>query len=343
VTFTYFGQSMFTLKVEGGPTIMMDPVGANVGYKVSAMTGIDVVTVSHEHSDHNNLALASGTPKILRGLTGTDWSKVDETVQGVRFRTINTYHDDAQGSARGKNAIFIVEANGMKIVHVGDLGHLLNPEQIAAIGSVDVLMIPVGGFFTVDAPKATQVVESLKPRAVIPMHYKTPAVQLTIEPVDAFLAGKTVQRASGNQLILNTQTLPKTTTVLVPGYEPAQTMSMPALGKVAVGTGYYTNISPDELKAMLAKKDFVFVNVHIPYAGEIADTDLFIPYNEIDKNTDKLPNDKGAKMVIYCRSGMMSTPASETLVKSGYTNVFNLAGGMNAWSGKQYPLLNKAN
>ncbi|MBI4787425.1 MAG: MBL fold metallo-hydrolase [Chloroflexi bacterium] len=233
VTFTYYGQAMFTLKVEGGPTIMLDPVGASVGYKVTARSGIDVVTVSHEHSDHNNVALASGAPKILRGLAGTDWAKVDETVQGVRLRTVNTYHDDTQGSARGKNAVFVVEANGLRIVHVGDLGHLLSAEQVTTIGAVDVLMIPVGGNFTIDAAKATQVVESLKPKAVIPMHYKTPAVTLPIETVDAFLTGKTVQRVSGNQLTLNTQTLPKTTTVLVPGYEPSQSMSTPALGKVA--------------------------------------------------------------------------------------------------------------
>ena len=332
---------MFTLKVEDGPTIMLDPVGASVGYKVMAQSGIDVVTVSHEHSDHNNVALASGTPKILRGLAGTDWAKVDETVQGVRFRTVNTYHDDTQGSARGKNASFVLEANGLKIVHVGDLGHLLSAEQVTAIGSVDVLMIPVGGFFTIDAAKATQVVDALKPKAVIPMHYKTPAVTLTIEPVDAFLTGKTVQRVTGNQLIINPLTLPKTTTVLVPGYEAAMSMgTTPMPGKVTVGSSFYTNIGPDELKTMLTKKDFVMVNVHTPYMGEIADTDIFIPSADIEKNLDKLPKDKGAKLVIYCRTGMMSTPTSELLVKLGFANVFNLIGGMNAWTAKQFPLLN---
>lgn len=340
MTLTWHGQSTFTMKVANGPMIMMDPVGASVGYKVSAQSGIDVVTVSHEHSDHNNIALAPGSPKILRGLAGNDWAKVDETIQGVRIRTVNVYHDDSQGSARGKNAVFIFEANGMKIVHLGDLGHLLSPEQITAIGPVDVLMLPVGGNFTIDTARATQVMESLKSRAVIPMHYKTPMAQLPIEPVDAFLTGKTTQRVMGNQLTLNAQTLPKTMTVLIPGYEPSQSMSMPMPGKVTVGTGSYTNVSPDELKTMLAKKDFVFVNVHTPYVGEIADTDLFIPSSEIEKNLDKLPKDKNAKLALYCRTGMMSTQATETLVKLGFTNVFNLIGGMNAWATKQYPLLN---
>ncbi len=219
VTLTWFGQSMFTMKVANGPTIMMDPVGASVGYKVAPIMGVDLVTVTHEHPDHNNVALAQGSPKILRGLAGNDWAKVDETIQGVRIRTVNLYHDDTQGAARGKDAAFVFEASGLRIVHIGDLGHLLSPEQVAAIGPVDVLMIPVGGNYTIDAAKATQVVDSLKPRVVIPMHYKTPATSLQLDPVDPFLSGKTVERVASNQLTISTQTLPKTTTVYVLGYE----------------------------------------------------------------------------------------------------------------------------
>lgn len=106
-------------------------------------------------------------------------------------------------------------------MHLGDLGHLLAPDQVTAIGAVDVLMVPVGGNFTIDATRATQVVESLKPRAVIPMHYKTPAISLPVQPVDAFLTGKTVERPLGNQITLNLSTLPKTTTIYVLGYEAA--------------------------------------------------------------------------------------------------------------------------
>lgn len=111
--------------------------------------------------------------------------------------------------------------------------------------------------------------------------------------------------------------------------------------KVTVAGGAYTNISSDELKAMLEKKDFPFINVHIPYEGEIANTDAFIPYDQIDKNLDKLPKDKNAKIVLYCRSGRMSQIAAETLVKQGYTNVFNHVGGMVDWQAKGYPLLDK--
>ena len=107
---------------------------------------------------------------------------------------------------------------------------------------------------------------------------------------------------------------------------------------VSVPGGSYTNVSATQLKAMLDKKDFTFVNVHIPYEGEIAKTDAFVPYNEIEKNLDKLPADRNAKIVLYCRSGRMSAIAAETLVRLGYTNVWNMEGGMIAWEALGLPL-----
>lgn len=103
------------------------------------------------------------------------------------------------------------------------------------------------------------------------------------------------------------------------------------IGKqVSVGGGTYTDVSVAELQTMLANKDFTFVNVHIPFEGDIAGTDLSIPYDQIAQNLDKLP-DKDAKIVLYCRSGRMSAIAAETLIGEGYTNLWNLSGGMVAW------------
>lgn len=101
----------------------------------------------------------------------------------------------------------------------------------------------------------------------------------------------------------------------------------------------YTNITSAELKQMLAGNDFFFANVHTPYEGEIEKTDAFIPYDQIENNVDQLPKDKSAKIVLYCRSGRMSKIAAEKLVAAGYTNVYNLTGGMIEWEGEEYPLI----
>ncbi len=112
----------------------------------------------------------------------------------------------------------------------------------------------------------------------------------------------------------------------------------PKTQKVSVEGGSYTNVDAAGLAAMLKSKDFPLINVHIPYEGQIDKTDLFIPYNEIEANLSKLPADKGAKIVLYCRSGNMSDIAARALVKGGYTNVWNLDGGMNGWKQAGYPL-----
>jgi rhodanese-related sulfurtransferase len=130
-------------------------------------------------------------------------------------------------------------------------------------------------------------------------------------------------------------------TLLLPACKPA-TPSLPAEAvsgqTVSVPGGTYTDVSVTELETMLADKDFTFVNVHIPFEGDIANTDLSIPYNEIEQNLQQLPADKGAKIVLYCRSGRMSSIAAETLVGLGYSNIWNLDGGMVAWEKAGLPL-----
>ena len=114
-----------------------------------------------------------------------------------------------------------------------------------------------------------------------------------------------------------------------------------AATQVNVRGGSYTNVAPAQLKQMLAAKDFVFINVHIPYEGELAPTDTFIPYDRVEENISKFPADKNAKIFLYCRSGSMSTIAAEKLVGLGYANVWNLAGGWVAWERAGLPVIRK--
>jgi len=115
--------------------------------------------------------------------------------------------------------------------------------------------------------------------------------------------------------------------------------SKPVTGKtVSVAGSSYQSITPDELNTMLKNKDFVFVNVHIPFAGNIAGTDLSIPYDQIEQNLSQLPSDKNAKIVLYCRSGRMSAIAAEKLVSLGYTNIWDLKGGMVDWEQSSYSI-----
>ena len=113
--------------------------------------------------------------------------------------------------------------------------------------------------------------------------------------------------------------------------------------KVNIDGGAYNNINADELNSMLKKKDFVFINVHLPFEGNIANTDLSIPYDQITEpaNLAQLPADKNAKIVLYCRSGRMSAIAAEALVKLGYTNIWNLKGGMRDWEQAGFEIQDK--
>ncbi len=176
----------------------------------------EIVLVSHSHFDHNNVGLVKGKPQVIQG-----YGK--KTAKGIEFNCVKTYHDDQQGkSGRGENTVFVWEMEGIKLAHCGDLGHLLTEQNLKDIGQVDVLMIPVGGFYTIDAKVATQNIEKLNPKVVIPMHYKTPVMgaNFPIAKVDDFLVGKkNVQKVGENFLELSKDSLPKETTVYVLEYK----------------------------------------------------------------------------------------------------------------------------
>ncbi len=191
---TWLGQSAYVLETATGTRIVMDPIPKGLGYELPPGLKADVITVSHEHPDHNNVALVVNKARVLRGLTADKkgWTRIDEKVKDVAIRSVGVYHDDKRGAERGLNTVFVFEVDGLRIAHLGDLGHLLTDEQLSAIGSVDVLLVPVGGVYTIDAYQATRVVDQLHPRlVVIPMHYRTPPLTIKeLEPVDEFLEHK---------------------------------------------------------------------------------------------------------------------------------------------------------
>ena len=221
----WLGHAGFLLTSAQGTRILIDPPSAGIGYTIAPIDGVDAVLVTHEHSDHNNVGLATGSPLILRGLTSSGWNTIDQPVKDVRIYSASpdslVYHDNQQGAQRGRNTIFILEVDGLRIAHFGDLGHVLTPEIIQAMGAVDVVLIPVGGYYTIDATEATQVVGQLNPLVVIPMHYKTPKMQANWPGtgVEPFLEGKTVERPNSTVIMLSRTTLPAQTTVVVLNYE----------------------------------------------------------------------------------------------------------------------------
>jgi L-ascorbate metabolism protein UlaG (beta-lactamase superfamily) len=175
VTITWLGQSTFVLNTSTGLKALLDPTNPGA-YNPPPVSGVDVVTVTHEHPDHSYVQMATGTPLILRGLTTDGYAKVDQTIKGVRIRTVRTYHDEQQGAQRGRNAVFVFEVGGLKVAHLGDLGHRLDEQQVAAIGPVDLLLTPVAGGPTIDAKTALAVIDQLKAKVIVPMHYATPAM-----------------------------------------------------------------------------------------------------------------------------------------------------------------------
>ena len=207
----WFGHACFLITSTDGKRVLTDPFNASVGYPVPSVEA-DVVLVSHSHGDHNNTAAAKGNPKIVR-------TEGESSAAGITFLGVSSFHDNSGGAQRGKNIIFVWEMDGVRLAHLGDLGQPeLTADQVAEIGKVDVVFIPVGGNYTIDAKQATKVMEQLSPKLVFPMHYKTDVVNLPIASVDGFLAGKDNVEKVGKNLVV-VEVLPEKTKVVVLDYK----------------------------------------------------------------------------------------------------------------------------
>lgn len=176
----WLGHSCFALTESTGTVIVTDPYSAkDVGYSMPEIAAT-AVTVSHAHKDHNNVSAVKGNPVIINSVGSCE-------IEGVYISAFRTHHDDALGKLRGSNLVFTYRLDGVTVCHLGDIGEECSARILDAVGAVDVLLIPVGGKYTIDAELAKDFVDKLMPSIVIPMHYATDDCKLNIAPVDDFL------------------------------------------------------------------------------------------------------------------------------------------------------------
>lgn len=176
----YLGHSSFLLTESTGTAVVCDPYGEAVGFRMPEVRA-DAVTVSHHHFDHDNVGAVGGNPVVLDREQGYE-------LPGVDINAIKSFHDDRQGALRGENVIFKFRMDGLDVCHLGDIGEECSPELIEAILPVNVLLIPVGGNYTIDAAMAKEYVDRIMPDVVIPMHYRTKGCAIDIDKVDEFLS-----------------------------------------------------------------------------------------------------------------------------------------------------------
>jgi L-ascorbate metabolism protein UlaG (beta-lactamase superfamily) len=211
VMITWFGHSMFLLE-DDREKLLFDPFHADmVGYGRREVEA-DVVMVSHGHGDHNNVDMVRGRPAIINKPGAYQQDNYDITGR-------QTYHDENGGSQRGLNIVFNVTMKGITFEHLGDLGHVPEGELADELSNPDVLFVPVGGVFTIDADTAAEVVRKLNPRVAIPMHYGTPAGKIPLGTEEPFINHfQNVERISEGPIYMNKEQLPEPILVLVMSY-----------------------------------------------------------------------------------------------------------------------------
>lgn len=209
---THLGHSSFKLRGKA-VTVVTDPFDPDmVGLKFPKIEA-DIITVSHDHHDHNFIRIVSGNPIIIDG-------PGEYEVKGADIIGINSYHDEKEGSERGRNVVYLMKIDGISVVHLGDLGHKLDDRQRESLNGVDILLIPVGAIYTIDAATATQVISQLEPSIIIPMHYHTSSLNQQIfgklTGVDVFLKEMGKEGITPQpKLNITKDKLPSETTVVV--------------------------------------------------------------------------------------------------------------------------------
>lgn len=207
---TWLGHSCFRIKGKEA-TVVTDPCHPDLGYPLSKLHA-DIVTVSHAHPGHSYVDAVEGEFKAVRG-------PGEYELKGVFITGIATFHDKSQGSERGKNTAYLLEIDGVTLCHLGDIGHALSSGMEEELGDVGVLLLPIGGVNTIDSSVAAEIVRSLAPKIVIPMHYKTTALTRELETLDKFLKKMGLKEiAPQPRFSVNRSTLPPSTQVVILSY-----------------------------------------------------------------------------------------------------------------------------
>lgn len=209
----WYGHASFLLTSDQGTKIIIDPYepggfGGAIAYG-PIPDEADIVLVSHDHADHNHVRGLRGKPRVIKG-------NGSHKVKGMEFKGIAAFHDGRKGSERGANTIFCFTVDGVNVCHLGDLGHVLSEQEAGQIGPVDVLLMPVGGVYTIDPAQATQTAQRINPRILIPMHYKTPRCGFPLAKAEDFTSGKSgVRNIKGSEAEIKKETLPKALEIIV--------------------------------------------------------------------------------------------------------------------------------
>lgn len=206
----WLAHASFLFVSENNTRIIVDPYhsGQGLNHAPPSVTA-DIVTKSHDHNDHNNIRAIRGNPDLID-------SPGSRVVKGIGIKAIPVYHDEDKGRQRGTNLMFCFNIDGLNLCHLGDLGHLLTPAQLSEIGPIDILFVPVGGYYTIDAEQAAEVVQSIKPVLTFPMHYKTHKTDYPIAPVDDFLKEKSnVRRVDSSEIEVRKDSLPEAPEIIV--------------------------------------------------------------------------------------------------------------------------------
>ncbi len=205
----WYGQSMFRFKGKT-TTVVIDPYNPQMlGLKPLKEIESSLVLVSHHHPDHDYVQAVVDHPMIIDG-------PGEYEISGISIIGVQTYHDMNKGAQRGTNTVYNVEIDGINVVHLGDLGHILSEEDISGIGNVDILLIPVGGNYTINAEDAAKIVAQLEPKIVIPMHYKFDDLKLEIDSVEPFLKEMGVEGLTPSpKLTISREKLPGETQVIL--------------------------------------------------------------------------------------------------------------------------------